>query len=73
MPPGCEPSSSTMGRLRLTRRGSFLVTASTARAFQIAETNQWRPAREDFWGRVHKEGLKEGLNWRDTKYGDRNK
>jgi enoyl-CoA hydratase len=42
-------------------------------SFQIAETNQWRPGREEFWGRVHDSGLKEGLDWRDGKYGDRKK
>jgi enoyl-CoA hydratase len=42
-------------------------------SFQIAETNQFRPRREDFWDRVEKDGVSAGLNYRDTKYGDRPK
>lgn len=42
-------------------------------SFQIAETNQWRPDRDDFWGKVQEKGVSAGLNHRDTKYGDRNK
>jgi enoyl-CoA hydratase len=38
-------------------------------SFQIAETNMWR--KNDFVDKVLGEGLKSALDWRDTKYGDR--